>query len=147
MQRGVHGAGKGHGRNAVHDRLEGRAQRAGIGDVEARVIAVVDAGENIVRPFHQQILHRDLHAVRGRAVHHVSRLHGNGEIRCLIHPHIPADRYFLGHGAALMGRRHHRDLPQLHSGLSQQRDTGSVDGVVVHNQNLHMYVSSLCNFV
>lgn len=137
------GIGEGHGGDAVHHRLQRGTQGAGVGDVVARVVAVIDAGENVIGLFLQDVLQRYLDAVHRRAVHLVGGLHGDGEIFHPFHPQGGMDGKLLGHGAALMGRGHHPNITQLHGGLCQQRQTGRMNGIIIDNKNLHRSYSLL----
>lgn len=59
------GIGEGHGGDAVHHRLQRGTQGAGVGDVVARVVAVIDAGENVIGLFLQDVLQRQTGRMNG----------------------------------------------------------------------------------
>ena len=130
---------EGDGRDAVEYGLHCGGDGAGIGNVKARVVADVDAGEHNVRPYRQQCLQRGFHAVRRSAADAVSPGDGQWKIIFLNIKRLEY-RQLLGHGAALRRGGGHPYLAELHRHLCEMYDTGGAYSIVVYKQNLELFI-------
>ena len=141
----VPGGGEGDGRDMVPLRLESSAQGAGIGNVLSGVEAVVDAGEDHIRLFLQQVLQRHLDAVHGGASDAPGAPDGRRKVQNILHGDQLPEGQLLGQGAALLRRRCHPDFAQLRRRPGQDLNAGGVDGIVVYDQKLHILSPDLKN--
>ena len=124
--------GQGNGGDAAHESFHGRAHRAGVGNVIAHIVAVVDAGEHHVRLFGHNGIQRCPDAVGRSAVQGIGG-HAIHAPFVISQPHGTIQRDAVGHGAALAGGCHHSDIAELRSGLRQKGNARGIDAVIVGN--------------
>ena len=131
-----HTDGHRHPPQAVGQRLHCGADGAGIQNIQPHIVALVDPRKHKIRLLGQHAGQRRLDTV-GRGAGHGPGFHpGDREIRHGVQLKRAEHRDAVGHGAALLSRRHHPDPAEPGRHPRQAGKAGREDAIVVDNKNV-----------